>query len=224
MSSHCANEPPVTVLIQYKDGKKEEVISASVPITVEVRKKSGLQTEDPDPNTPTGGCCDVAYEVKLTYQYCALGSEPNTCSGETITAPPVELDVVGKILGTRVTQFQGTDNAIELTRRGCDGIEQKLNLIGLSSQKLVSYSIQSIARADGKPDICDPPDPEAGKCEIIIKSSNGSLIYTKTDDCPIKYKVRCGDQCAEGEIRCESNSYPGYCCTDCADLARSLRR
>lgn len=220
---YCEGEPPATVLIAFKNGKKEEVVTSDVPVTVGVRKKAGLPTENPDPDSPTGGCCDIPYKISFSYQSCSLGLTPNTCGGPVVSNGPIETGIVGKIVSARVTQYQGTDNAIEITRRGCDGKEEKFNLLGMSSQKLVSYTIHEITRADGKPDICTPPDEDSGKCVITVKNASGGTVYTKTDECPINYKVRCGDNCAEGEIRCQSNQYPGYCCIDCGDLARNLR-
>lgn len=211
------------MLIKFKDGRKEEVDVSNVPASVNVQKKRGIQPDN-DEDSATGNCCDIPYLVKLSYTSCALSFfNPGECEGEP-TTEDAEPTVQGKLIGLQVTSFNGVPNAVTATRKGCDGVENKVNLIGLSGRKLLSFAVHTITRADGKPDVCDPPDPDEGKCIITIKDSNGKTVYVREDECPIKYKVRCGDQCAEGEIRCTSNQYPGYCCIDCGELSDSLRR
>lgn len=222
MAKYCQGEPPAKVLIKFKDGKKEEVNTDSVPVDVSVAKKRGVQPDN-DEDSATGNCCDIPYVVKLSYTSCSLRPGTTECQGEP-TTEEAEPTIQGKLIGLEVTEFNGVPNAVTATRKGCDGVEQKVNLIGLAGYKLLGFSISTITRADGKPDVCDPPDPDEGKCVITVKNSNGGIIYKKEADCPIKYKVRCGDQCAEGEIRCESNQHPGYCCIDCGELSDSLRR
>lgn len=224
MAGYCANKPPAKVLIQFKDGAKEEVETSSVPIDVSVTKKRGIQPDN-DEDSATGNCCDIPYVIKLSFTSCVLSHlNPGECSDEPPTTEDAEPTVQGKLVGLQITEFMGVPNAITATRKGCNGVEEKVNLIGLSGRKLLSFSISTIARADGKPDVCNPPDEDEGKCVITVKSSGGGTIYKKEADCPIKFKVRCGRECADGEIRCESNTYPGYCCIDCGDLSQSLRR
>lgn len=213
----CANKPPAVVDIIFKDGKKDKVESSDVPIEVFVKKKIGLPTENQDPDSGHGGCCDVTYIIKFSYEACAIGTTPNTCAGETVKHQ-VETEIAGKMLGTKITQFQGTDNAIALTRRGCDGREETFNLLGLSSQKLVSYSIQEIARKDGKPDICTPPDDDEKQCVITVKGAKSGIVYTKEAECPIKFTVGCGGECPPQSLRCKTSAYPGYVCKPCNDF------
>lgn len=223
MSSHCEGKPPAKVLITFSDGAKEEVNTDSVPVEVTVTKKKPVETEEDGDDTAQGNCCNQTYLVKLSYKSCGLSHiNPGECAGEPETSE-AEPHFTGKLIGIKLRYTDEIATGILATVKDCEGKVSDIGLLGLAGSKLLSYSVISIKRADGKPDICDPPDPDEGMCVITIKNSNGGEIYRKESKCPIKHKVRCGDQCADGEIRCKKNSYPGYCCIDCDELARSLR-
>jgi hypothetical protein len=224
MASYCANQPPAKVVIQFKNGAKEEVISSNVPVDVSVTKKKPVETEEDGDDTAQGNCCNVTYLVKINFTACTLSRfGTGECEGEP-GKDSVEAHFTGKLVGIKLSKVGDIATGVIATVKDCEGKEHDERLLGLAGSKIISYSIGSIKRADGKPDLCDPPDPDQGKCVITIKGANGSIIYKKEDECPIKHKVRCGNQCADGEIRCESNSYPGYCCIDCEDLARAIRQ
>src|SRR6476661_3843838 len=206
--SYCEGKPSAKVLIQFKNGAKEEVVTDNVPVDVSVTKKRGIQPENPD--SDSGNCCNVTYLLTIKYTACEPENEDtDSCKPGTQASLTAEAHVDGKLMGVKTTKRNSVTSGIAALRKNCEGKEEESQLIGLSTGKLVSYSISEIKRADGKPDICDPPDDDDKKCSISVKDKNGQIIYKKDDDCPIKFKVRCGNQCAEGEIRCQSNSYPG---------------
>jgi len=222
MATYCDGKPPAKVLIQFKNGAKEEVETSNVPINVNVRKNQGLPTEEGDPEGTNGNCCDIPYAIKLSYVACEPKDDgTDACKPGSTATLEADVNVQGKLLGLEIIKRGEVTSGVRAIRRGCDGKEEKVNLLGLSTGKLVSFTVKTIARADGKPDVCDPP--EAADCEIIVTDKDGKKVYSKSAECPIKFKVRCGRECADGEIRCESQQYPGYCCHDCEDLARALR-
>lgn len=63
--------------------------------------------------------------------------------------------------------------------------------------------------------------PSSG-CRIDIYDDKG-LAFTETQDkqCPT-YKVKCDDDCNEGEMKCECSHYPGYCCIPCNQIASGI--
>jgi len=223
MTGYCDGKPPAKVLIQFKNGAKEEVISDSVPVDVAVTKKKAVETTEDNPDDAQGYCCNVTYLVKINFTACTLSRfGTGECEGEP-GSDSVEAHFTGKLVTIKLSKVGDIATGVIATVKDCEGKEHDERLLGLAGSKIISYSIASIKRADGKPDLCDPPDPDEKKCVITIKDKNGQIIYKKEEDCPIRFKVRCGKECAEGEIRCQSNDYPGYCCIDCDELARALR-
>ena len=57
----------------------------------------------------------------------------------------------------------------------------------------------------------------ANICTIVI-SNNGNTIFTDKGECPCNFNVACGDDCPDGSIRCDCDSYPGYCCIPCDEV------
>ena len=60
-------------------------------------------------------------------------------------------------------------------------------------------------------------DPPLGKCTIKVNHAN-QTIFSVSGDSPCNYTVACGEECPEGFLKCESTSYPGYCCISCNEL------
>lgn len=53
----------------------------------------------------------------------------------------------------------------------------------------------------------------------ISNSTGGKLFEEKKFNVPAPtYEVACGENCPPGHVRCESLSYPGYCCMPCSTL------
>ncbi|MBD2210188.1 hypothetical protein H6G27_09890 [Nostoc linckia FACHB-104] len=70
---------------------------------------------------------------------------------------------------------------------------------------------------------CPTSKPDIRKAKLEIKkAATSTIIFTTEGDYPGTFKVSCGD-CPAGTCRCESDSYPGYCCQDCASLAGEVR-
>lgn len=72
-------------------------------------------------------------------------------------------------------------------------------------------------------DIKFTPDTASGY-KITISNSNGSKLLEdkKTTDSPPTYEVACGENCPEGYIKCETTTYPGYCCLPCKATAEKI--
>ncbi|MBH8575457.1 hypothetical protein I8752_21080 [Nostocaceae cyanobacterium CENA369] len=62
--------------------------------------------------------------------------------------------------------------------------------------------------------------PLASKCKLNV-THNEKVIFTIEGDCPIRYKVACGD-CPEGYCKCKQNKYPGYCCLPCGETKEKI--
>jgi hypothetical protein len=59
-------------------------------------------------------------------------------------------------------------------------------------------------------------------CKISVSDRTG-VIFTKTvnQSCPT-YKIFCDEDCPEGQCKCHSDDYPGYCCNDCSATAARI--
>src|SRR6478672_5865876 len=129
MATYCDGKPPAKVLIQFKNGGKEEVVTDSVPVDVTVTKKKPVETEENGDDDATGNCCDIPYSVKIHYTYCELSFQnPGQCAGDPISGDTTA-SAVGKILSIQLSEFNGVKNAIAVTRKGCDGKTETLNLL-----------------------------------------------------------------------------------------------
>lgn len=58
------------------------------------------------------------------------------------------------------------------------------------------------------------------KCSIKVLYK-GLVIHQDQGDCPVTYRVKCGN-CEENEIECKSNHYPGFCCIPCSEVVNRL--
>ena len=60
--------------------------------------------------------------------------------------------------------------------------------------------------------------------DIIRVFSGSTLIFKDVVKKPASYKLQCiREKCPEGYCECKSDSYPGFCCNNCADTAKQLR-
>ncbi|MEH2189386.1 MAG: hypothetical protein V7K64_24970 [Nostoc sp.] len=58
---------------------------------------------------------------------------------------------------------------------------------------------------------------------IIRVTHDGELIFKDVAVAPITFKVDCiRVRCPEGYCECKTDTYPGYCCSDCADTASQI--
>ena len=67
---------------------------------------------------------------------------------------------------------------------------------------------------------CPKPLTVTERCYIEVKSG-GIIIFQDQGECPVNFRVTCGD-CPEGTIRCEQPGYPGYCCLPCQPIAQKI--
>ncbi|MGB3208247.1 MAG: hypothetical protein WBB28_24955 [Crinalium sp.] len=60
-------------------------------------------------------------------------------------------------------------------------------------------------------------------CKLVV---NGRLLDVSGKDkpCPVKYEVACGEDCAEGYVKCPKPTYPGYCCLPCKSTANKVNK
>ena len=60
---------------------------------------------------------------------------------------------------------------------------------------------------------------EKDKCLLEVRSTlSKEILFSVAGDCPCEYKVACGNNCPNGYLKCESSSYPGYCCISCNQI------
>lgn len=66
------------------------------------------------------------------------------------------------------------------------------------------------------------PSTENEKCSIVIYHQ-GLIIHSAEGNCPINYRVQCGN-CKDDQIKCKSNHFPGYCCHSCKEYAEEIKK
>ncbi|WP_189524856.1 hypothetical protein [Nostoc sp. 'Peltigera membranacea cyanobiont' 232] len=61
-----------------------------------------------------------------------------------------------------------------------------------------------------------------GATGLVVKDNNGNTLYNiAVSEC--NYQIACDGNCPEGTCECHSDSYPGYCCNDCASTSAKLK-
>ena len=68
---------------------------------------------------------------------------------------------------------------------------------------------------------CPIPNENDSKCEIKILS-NGVVVFRTEGECPVNFSVAC-KRCPPGTCECKTDSYPGYCCHDCASTTAKIQ-
>jgi hypothetical protein len=64
------------------------------------------------------------------------------------------------------------------------------------------------------------PSANLERCSLIVKY-NGLILHQDQGNCPVTYEVVCGN-CPEGQEEHKINTYPGYCCFDCAGMKQEI--
>lgn len=106
-----------------------------------------------------------------------------------------------------------SDDRYELLAQTCNSSE----MVGIF---LVNPSTLSFNYAITCPTVI----PDIKKSRLHVKKAGLTTdIFTTEGDYPGSFKVSCGD-CPDGTCRCETDSYPGYCCCDCNSLAGQVRQ
>ncbi|MBW4677840.1 MAG: hypothetical protein KME52_28745 [Desmonostoc geniculatum HA4340-LM1] len=65
------------------------------------------------------------------------------------------------------------------------------------------------------------PNYNNGKRELVVTGTSGrEYLRVEVSDC--NYIVTCDDNCPPGHIKCECDSYPGYCCIPCSEIRSEI--
>lgn len=62
----------------------------------------------------------------------------------------------------------------------------------------------------------------AQTCKIQVTDKNGVIYEKQFTPCP-EVEINCDDECPEGQLKCSSNKFPGYCCLPCKETANKIR-
>lgn len=69
---------------------------------------------------------------------------------------------------------------------------------------------------------CPTIKPDKRKAKLHVKKAGETAdIFSIEGDYPGSFKVAC-EGCPEGTIKCECDSYPGYCCVSCSELKTNI--
>ncbi|MDZ8190013.1 MAG: hypothetical protein RMX96_34905 [Nostoc sp. ChiSLP02] len=64
-------------------------------------------------------------------------------------------------------------------------------------------------------------DSSANKYLRVTNASGQLIAQLKADNC--NFDVACSEDCPAGKCKCATDSYPGYCCLDCAATAANIK-
>ena len=59
------------------------------------------------------------------------------------------------------------------------------------------------------------------KCVLKVNNSANVNLFTIKGKCPVNFTVACID-CPDGQCKCVSTNYPGYCCLPCSQVALEI--
>lgn len=185
------------------------------------------QTDSEEPAFKGGQCEDVLYYVNFSCQREPDGLEIHFGTGSTgsqVEWGPITSIRAAPHSGGGDTEFFVTCKGTQFT--GKTALQEHRILLGNGQYKYNTFRITRIRREDGQPDTCGDPKPVGtcgnpkSYCEMLIKH-NDTTIFKDQGECPCTFSVQCGD-CPEGQVRCNSPGYPGYCCIPCAELAQRI--
>ena len=80
-----------------------------------------------------------------------------------------------------------------------------------------TQSVEKVDRSFSTPGYITSGSCGATNCSIKITDKTGN-VFQKSGDCPLKYSVRCNDDCPEGFCKIDCPIYPGYCCINEAEI------
>ncbi|WP_414579595.1 hypothetical protein [Anabaena sp. CCY 9402-a] len=107
----------------------------------------------------------------------------------------------------------GTDTPFP-TYENCPAFKYEFFIDGTKTSQIKVTPDRSISQRN------NPNYSEGGKY-LTIKNAQGVQIFKKqVKDC--NYKISCGDDCPDGQIKCTHNKYPGYCCIPCQSTASKI--
>ncbi|MBW4479684.1 MAG: hypothetical protein KME54_23265 [Tolypothrix brevis GSE-NOS-MK-07-07A] len=58
-------------------------------------------------------------------------------------------------------------------------------------------------------------------CQIIA-TTEGGVTYKSKKGVKCTFEIACDNDCPPGHMRCETSSYPGYCCIPCAEIKSEI--
>jgi hypothetical protein len=58
-------------------------------------------------------------------------------------------------------------------------------------------------------------------CQITV-TSEGGAVYKSKKGTKCSFEIACDENCPPHHVRCETNSYPGYCCMPCESTANKI--
>jgi hypothetical protein len=64
------------------------------------------------------------------------------------------------------------------------------------------------------------PSVNSKRCSIQVQF-NGLTIFQDQGNCPVSFNVKCSN-CPPGQHEVKTNTYPGFCCLDCAAIKTEI--
>lgn len=139
----------------------------------------------------------------------------------------------GKKIYIRGTAYNSSCNPLPNYEefRGTVSLETQVALVQLPGGTCpsgVQYAVQNAGGSTGTEWIAESvslrEEPFYKGCQIKVIDLTGT-IYQKNavnQQCPT-YKISCDNDCPEGEMKCECNAYPGYCCISCLEIKAEIQ-
>ncbi|MEH1940093.1 MAG: hypothetical protein V7L01_07740 [Nostoc sp.] len=191
--TYCNTGDKPKVTYRFNNGSPVDVQMQSGPIDVQTGTA---------PNDHTSNYNGDGYQITF--------NSPQALNGTiSLTVVDYKVDYVNK------GEFDsGTGYYLQYI--GCGDTKFPTLSSGVNGIKMSSPNVNINASAK-----CPVPNKDDEKCEIKILS-DGAVLFRAEGECPVSFTVAC-NRCPVGTCECKSDSYPGYCCNDCASTASKLR-
>ncbi len=203
--TYCNSSSKATVTYKLGSNPQKTYVTDKTPISVDVSQKY-------QPSFTGGQCCDNQYNVFGFSKF--VGNSTNEIEKSFVT------NALGKVAGIRKTPHPSIPNrhAYELIMIRCDNTEQLTALLEVNDSAFTDIFISRVVAVSGLNN-CGDPKPI---CTIKVLHKN-QVIFTDSGDCPISFKVTCGENCPDGTIKCFKSGYPGFCCVPCGEIKTGIK-
>ena len=209
--SYCSAGQSPVVNYKFANGGLVAYQCSNSPIDVEITHI---------PTTFSGGQCPILYNIRIS-----------DSGGPSFGF--LDLRFWGPIIAARIIVFSkysysfnavlSTFNAQVLAGgTNYDGPQPLPYWITIGGGQGGSYSARPLSIVSAVPEYqaTDPCGNLPDKDRIEVKY-DGVTVFQDTGNAPCTFTVQCED-CPPGTVKCNSSSYPGYCCIPCQSTAQRI--
>lgn len=187
--AYCEEGNTAVITVSF-NGQKETLEAPDTPICV---KKESIDSN-------TGKKCyrfQAFLKGVVTFEHFACGVNAYYQSDSSLINNGAWLVVDGVIQnGTYYYYWSGNHGGVNYSR----------------TLEIVTDSNTRTGSSSGDCSNCN-----SDSVKVTIKDKNGNQLYQKTGKDPCNVLVSCNG-CPSGQIKCDCDAYPGFCCISCSEI------